>query len=46
MTDDRFTIAVLDSGMGGLTVLRALQSVPPDRSFICLGDTARLLTAT
>ncbi len=35
-------IGVFDSGMGGLTVLRALRSVLPHESFIYLGDTARL----
>lgn len=35
-------IGVFDSGMGGLTVLRALQAALPGESFIYLGDTARL----
>jgi glutamate racemase len=35
-------IGVFDSGMGGLTVLRALREVLPHESFIYLGDTARL----
>ncbi len=35
-------IGVFDSGMGGLTVLRALRERLPDESFIYLGDTARL----
>jgi glutamate racemase len=35
-------IGVFDSGMGGLTVLSALQSRLPMESFIYLGDTARL----
>jgi len=35
-------IGVFDSGMGGLTVLRALRKVLPGESFIYLGDTARL----
>jgi glutamate racemase len=35
-------IGVFDSGMGGLTVLRALQAALPAESFIYLGDTARL----
>ncbi len=35
-------IGVFDSGMGGLTVLRALQAALPLESFIYLGDTARL----
>jgi glutamate racemase len=36
------TIGVFDSGMGGLTVLRALQRRLPQERFIYLGDTARL----
>lgn len=35
-------IGVFDSGMGGLTVLRALKKKLPKESFIYLGDTARL----
>ena len=35
-------IGVFDSGVGGLTVLRALRQQLPDRDFIYLGDTARL----
>lgn len=35
-------IGVFDSGMGGLTVLRALRCILPAESFIYLGDTARL----
>jgi glutamate racemase len=35
-------IGVFDSGVGGLTVLRALQTALPDEHFIYLGDTARL----
>ena len=35
-------IGVFDSGVGGLTVLRALRSALPDERFIYLGDTARL----
>jgi glutamate racemase len=35
-------IGVFDSGVGGLTVLRALQAALPDASFLYLGDTARL----
>ncbi len=37
-----FTIGVFDSGMGGLTVLRALRQRLPAESFLYLGDTARL----
>lgn len=35
-------IGVFDSGVGGLTVLRALIATLPRESFIYLGDTARL----
>jgi len=35
-------IGVFDSGVGGLTVLRALREQLPDQSFLYLGDTARL----
>ena len=36
------TIAVFDSGFGGLTVLRALLPLFPGAHFVYLGDTARL----
>lgn len=35
-------IGVFDSGIGGLTVLKALQHNAPNESFIYIGDTARL----
>jgi glutamate racemase len=35
-------IGVFDSGVGGLTVLRALRGALPGEDFIYLGDTARL----
>jgi glutamate racemase len=35
-------IGVFDSGVGGLTVLRALRGALPEQDFIYLGDTARL----
>jgi glutamate racemase len=35
-------IGVFDSGVGGLTVLRALRAALPHEDFIYLGDTARL----
>jgi glutamate racemase len=35
-------IGIFDSGMGGLTVMRALMARLPNESFIYLGDTARL----
>jgi len=34
-------IGIFDSGVGGLTVVRALKRVRPDLSFVYLGDTAR-----
>ena len=40
--DDHSPIGVFDSGVGGLTVLRALRAALPERRFIYLGDTARL----
>ncbi len=39
---DNRPIGVFDSGIGGLTVLRALRSRLPRESMIYLGDTARL----
>jgi glutamate racemase len=43
MTSARLApIGVFDSGVGGLTVLRALRSALPAEDFIYLGDTARL----
>lgn len=38
----QMAIGVFDSGMGGLTVLNALQTRLPHESFVYLGDTARL----
>lgn len=38
----RAPIGVFDSGVGGLTVLRALALALPDEHFVYLGDTARL----
>jgi glutamate racemase len=35
-------IGIFDSGMGGLTVMRALRERLPNENFIYLGDTARL----
>src|SRR6516165_5096240 len=35
-------IGVFDSGMGGLTVMRALMARLPEEPFVYLGDTARL----
>jgi glutamate racemase len=42
MADDSRPIGVFDSGMGGLTVLRALAARLPHERFVYLGDTARL----
>lgn len=42
MKSNQLAIGVFDSGMGGLTVLRALRQALPHESFIYLGDTARL----
>jgi glutamate racemase len=39
---NRKPIGIFDSGMGGLTVMRALAARLPDESFVYLGDTARL----
>ena len=39
---DDLPIGVFDSGVGGLTVLAALQRELPGESFVYLGDTARL----
>lgn len=36
------TIGVFDSGVGGLTVLKALRRAMPHRDFLYLGDTARV----
>ncbi len=41
MTDSR-PIGVFDSGVGGLTVLRALKAALPSESTVYLGDTARV----
>ena len=35
-------IGIFDSGVGGLTVLKALRARMPDEHFVYLGDTARL----
>src|SRR5690349_4553429 len=36
------TIGVFDSGMGGLTVLKALLDLVPNANYLYFGDTARL----
>ena len=35
-------IGVFDSGVGGLTVLKAIAETLPDEDLVYLGDTARL----
>jgi len=42
MTSSASPIGVFDSGVGGLTVYRALREALPHEDFIYLGDTARL----
>ena len=42
MSDAALKIGVFDSGVGGLTVLRALLHEIPEADYIYLGDTARL----
>ncbi len=42
MSDRSSAIGIFDSGMGGLTVLRALMSRLPNERYVYLGDTARL----
>ena len=42
MSGDPRPIGVFDSGMGGLTVLRAMEARLPSERFVYLGDTARL----
>ncbi len=41
-SDGRRPIGVFDSGVGGLTVLKALRGRLPDQNFLYLGDTARV----
>lgn len=42
ITKEDLPIGIFDSGVGGLTVLRALQQLLPHEHFLYLGDTARL----
>jgi glutamate racemase len=42
MNTRRPTIGVFDSGVGGLTVLKALLELIPDADYLYFGDTARL----
>ena len=39
--DKNRPVGVIDSGVGGLSVLRALQKAMPHERFLYLGDTAR-----
>lgn len=40
--DKELPIGVFDSGVGGLTVLKAIRAVLPNENLVYLGDTARL----
>lgn len=40
--DSTLPIGVFDSGLGGLTVLKALKTAFPNENYLYLGDTARL----
>jgi glutamate racemase len=42
MSQSTAPIGVFDSGVGGLTVLKALAKALPNESFVYLGDTARV----
>ena len=42
MTDRSLPIGIFDSGVGGLTVLKALRERLPSERYLYLGDTARL----
>jgi len=42
MSHDDRPIGIFDSGIGGLTVVRAVRELLPDESLIYLGDTARV----
>ena len=42
VSGDRRPIAIFDSGVGGLTVVRALRAALPHESTVYLGDTARV----
>ena len=44
--DPYLPIGVFDSGVGGLTVLRAIRATLPHESTIYLGDTAMRPTST
>ena len=40
--DTSLPIGVFDSGVGGLTVLKAIREILPNENLVYLGDTARL----
>lgn len=42
MAGDKGAIGIFDSGVGGLTVFRAIRDVLPNEALIYLGDTARV----
>src|SRR3990170_7689810 len=42
MTASKLPIGIFDSGVGGLTVYRALHDRLPNEKFVYLGDTARV----
>ena len=42
ISDRKFPIGIFDSGVGGLTVYRALHNRLPNEHFVYLGDTARV----
>ncbi|MBY0529274.1 MAG: glutamate racemase [Rhabdochlamydiaceae bacterium] len=42
MTDPNASIAIFDSGLGGLTVFRALKELLPKENLLYFGDTARI----
>jgi len=42
MLNNNGSIGVFDSGLGGLTVVRALRKIMPNESIVYLGDTARV----
>ena len=41
MSDSR-PIGVFDSGLGGLTVAKAIRAILPNENIVYLGDTARV----
>lgn len=42
MSDNNLPIALFDSGVGGLTVLKAVSNLLPNENLLYLGDTARV----